>query len=351
MPHIAGSGSVIGRGSTAQSGVWIKPKPRSPRRVKLRAIGSETTVDGTPKYGPNMRRAYLAVVLCLVMVAGCSTSTTGSVGPPWSKPVRVEGAGLPSDYRSLYGVSCPSSTLCMAVDENGSALRWQNGKWSAPQSVGVGGTLTSVSCPTSTFCTAISAQGTAVTYDGRSWSSPVSVGPSATYEVSCPTVTFCAAVGANRIPGDPNTVGIFNGHSWSTFQTSSSGAESDRLMDISCATSRFCVAVDLDGQVLTFDGTNWSANPGAVIKGLTSVSCPSVSFCLAVTTSGNYVTFDGRSWSTSAVIPGFQTSIAPSVSCSSAAACTTIGLSGNAASWHRGRWSKPDLVFHGGYLA
>src|SRR5450759_4444421 len=116
-------------------------------------------------YGLNMRRAYVAIVLSLVLVAGCSTSTSAvSAGPSWSKPGRVEGAGLSSDYRSLYGVSCASSTFCVAVDENGSALFWRSGKWSTPQPIGAGGTLTSVSCPSTTHCVALSAGGSSVTY-------------------------------------------------------------------------------------------------------------------------------------------------------------------------------------------
>jgi len=58
------------------------------------------------EYRLNMRRAYLAVVLSLVLIAGCSTSTNAvSAGPSWSKPIQVEGTGLSPDYRSLYGVS------------------------------------------------------------------------------------------------------------------------------------------------------------------------------------------------------------------------------------------------------
>jgi hypothetical protein len=303
---------------------------------------------GFAEYGPNMRRAYVAILLSMALVAGCSTSTTpDSAGPHWSKPVQAEGAAPSAVYRSLYGVSCPSSTLCVAVDENGSALFWRSGRWSMPQPVWSGGTLNSVSCPTSTFCTAMSAGGSALTYDGRSWSSPVSVGPSATYEVSCPTITFCAAVGASGAPGGPSTVGTFNGKSWSTFLTSSTGALSDRLMDLSCPTPTLCVAVNLNGHTFTFDGNKWSASRRVLTKGLFSVSCPTSSFCLAVTHSGDFVTFNGKNWSTPTGIPGFQTGIARAVSCSSATECTTVGLSGLAASWHQGHWSNPVSVFPG----
>lgn len=294
----------------------------------------------------------IAGAATMIFVSGCSSTPSQiDLAHSWSTPVRIEPAGLSSDYSSLYGVSCASSTFCAAVDESGSALFWRSGKWSSPQTVWAGGTLNSVSCPTTTFCMAMSAGGNAVNYNGQSWSTPVTVGPSATYEVSCPTVTFCATAAASGTPGAPSTVGTFNGGSWSTFQTSTTGALNDRILDVSCATPTFCVAVNLDGHAIIFDGTGWSTSRATGVKGLVSVSCPSASFCMAVATSGSSVTFDGTSWSISGAMPGFQAGFVRSVSCASATTCTALGLSGLAADWHQGRWTTPVLVFPGGYMA
>jgi hypothetical protein len=292
------------------------------------------------------------VALVLVCLSGCATTTGPAAAvQPWSAPVGIEPAGASAGSSSVYGVSCPSSTSCMAVDENGSALRWHDGKWASPQPVEAGGTLTSVSCAAVTFCVALSDGGEGATYDGRSWSAPVVVGPPATYQVSCPTVTFCAAVGASGASGGPSTVATFNGHAWSTFATPASGAADNRILDVSCATARVCVAVNLDGQALVFDGSRWSPSPALVAPGLTSVSCPTASFCLAVTMTGKEATFDGTSWSTPGDIPGFQSAFAYAVSCGSAKVCTVLGLSGRAARWQQGRWSRPVVVFPGRYLA
>src|SRR5690242_14246237 len=80
------------------------------------------------------------------------------------------------------------------------------------------------------------------------------------------------------------------------------------LNSVSCPSSSFCVAVDLRGDAVTYNGTSWT--PPAVIEGekqnpdgtfqshrLTSVSCPSTSFCMAVDENGNAVSYNGTSWS------------------------------------------------------
>ena len=295
-----------------------------------------------------IRAGSFAIGVATIFVTGCSGAASSvKVGATWSAPLRVESNSLSSDDSSLYGVSCPTVTSCIAVDENGSALFWHSGRWSRPQPVGAGGTLTSVSCPSTTYCVALSAGGSAVTYGGQSWSLPASVGPEGSYKVSCPTVAFCATVGASGTVGAASTLGTFNGHSWSTQQTLGTGAHDDRLMDVSCATRRFCVAVNLNGLTLTFDGQRWSTVPGTGPRGMISLSCPSTSFCLAVADSGAYATFDGRRWSVPSAIPGFGAVFAYSVWCSSTTRCTAIGLSGMAANWQQGRWSEPVRVFPG----
>ena len=247
--------------------------------------------------------------------------------------------------RPSTGCRALTVTSCVAVDENGSGLLlWRSGRWSTPQPVGAGGTLTSVSCPTTTYCLASSAGGSSVTYDGQSWSPPVSIGPEGTYRVSCPTVTFCAAAGAGGTVGSAIAVGTFDGRSWSTLEIPGSGALDNRVLDVSCATPKFCVVVNLDGHASTFDGQRWSSAPGTGPQGMISVSCPSTPFCLAVTTSGAYVTYDGKSWSAPSAIPGFGAAFAYAVSCVSTTRCTVIGLSGMAVNWQGGRWSKPVRV-------
>jgi hypothetical protein len=259
-----------------------------------------------------------------------STAAVANVSK-WSTPIHLD-PFTTSGGQTGYSVSCPSADFCAVADGYGHVIFRRSGQWSTPQAVAAGGSFDSVSCLSATFCVAM-ASGEAVTFDGHSWSKKVRAGPDATYKVSCATTKFCVAVGASGLPGKPSTIATFNGHAWSSRQTSPSGAFDDRLMDVSCATSKFCVAVNLDGQILTFNGTRWVPNRRTGPNGLISVSC------------------HGPAWSPSATIPGFAKAFAYSVSCASTTKCVTVGLSGRAISWTAGQWSKPVTIFPGGAVA
>jgi hypothetical protein len=68
---------------------------------------------------------------------------------------------------------------------------------------------------------------------------------------------------------------------------------------VSCPTSKFCAAVDgNDGNVVTFDGTSWTApvnidaeaansDRKPILIFLMSVSCVSAAFCVAGDSSGD----------------------------------------------------------------
>ena len=79
----------------------------------------------------------------------------------------------------------------------------------------------------------------------------------------------------------PNNSGsyVYNSGTWSgPVDTGLFGASPP-----SCTSSTFCVAVDLDGNVATYNGTSWSA-PAAIDPGvvLNAVSCASSTFCVAI---------------------------------------------------------------------
>lgn len=293
----------------------------------------------------------IASFATLAVVCAVGPGLSGASSPEqWSAPVRVEPADLSPDNVGIYGLSCPTIGMCVAVDAGGFALVWRNGTWSLPHDTDAGGSLNSVSCATTRFCVAISSGGKAVTYNGTTWSPFGTVGPPATYEVSCPTSRFCVAVGANGRPGGPSFVSTFADGSWSSFQTAS-GTARGRLLDVACPSNSDCVAVNFNGHILSFDGTRWSDSKRVVANGLDSVACPVSSFCLAVTSSGSYVTLDHSVWSAPKAIPRFGSRFARSVSCSSLRSCEVLGLDGAAARWQGQQFLSPVVVFGGGYVA
>ena len=89
----------------------------------------------------------------------------------------------------------------------------------------------------------------------------------------------------------------------------------------------FCVAVDADGNALTYDGTSWSPDDIDGTTGLESVSCTTTSFCMATDADGNVLYYDGTSWS--ALDIDGSTPIY-SVSCWTTSLCVAVDNQGNA---------------------
>ena len=189
---------------------------------------------------------------------------------------------LPPGQGWLTGVSCATSTFCLAVAPSGQAAEYDGATF-----YGIGGPpgLSTVSCASSTFCVAGDPFGNAVTYDGSTWTAPANIDPggNALTSLSCPTTTFCAAVDATG-----NAV-TYNGTTWTgpTFIDPAGGSPAA----VSCPTTTFCLAVDGAGDAISYNGTTWSTPTTTPIDryggGLTAVSCPTTNFCAAVDRAGN----------------------------------------------------------------
>jgi hypothetical protein len=292
--------------------------------------------------------SVIMISTMLSMFTNGASAGTSSV--KWSPPVQI-GSKSSSATQVNYSVSCPSSTFCVSVNGDGKVSYYRNGEWSKPQSLALGGSIDSVSCSSKTFCVAVAA-GMAASFNGHVWSSATHFGPSGDgYKVSCTSPTFCAAVGANFLAGKPGALLSYNGHSWRTYQTTSTGTVNDRLLSVSCSTPQFCIATNFDGQILSFNGSSWTPRHVAAPKFLISVSCTASKFCMAVTTTGVATTFQSGEWSRPGLIPKFTSAGAYSVSCVSPSECSVIGLSGAVTRWQSGKWSRPLTLFPGGYVS
>ncbi len=289
----------------------------------------------------------LALFSACVGTLGGVAAATPTAGT-WSKPEAIE----VRERSSVSVVSCPSTTFCATVDSNGYVHFWKNGAWLAPQYLNAGGSLTSISCTSTTFCVAVSVGGEAMAYNGRTWHSVGSAGPAeGGYQISCATARFCVATGASGLPGKPSWLAVYNGHSWTSQKTVSTGKMNDRVLDVSCATTSHCVAVNWDGKILIYDGSRWATLSKVGPSGLISVSCPSVSFCLAVSDRGSSIVIRGNTWTDATKIPSLAAAFVYSVSCASTKECVAIGLDGHAAPWHAGHWSKAHTVFVGQFFS
>ena len=127
--------------------------------------------------------------------------------------------------------------------------------------------------------------------------SPKWVTPPALTGVSCTAKAFCVAVGSHYIGvgGKRHAVPAFEtwrGKAWVRTKPAQTFVDGDYyLSDVSCTSTRFCLAVgngykDTTSENVTlierFDGATWRVMPGPNAASLTGVSCVSSTDCFAV---------------------------------------------------------------------
>lgn len=174
---------------------------------------------------------------------------------------------------SLTGVSCVRATECVAVGgyENSKGDEvlteaWNATRWSVTPSPKIASNgpigLSGVSCTTSTSCMAVgshfvagNAKALVISWNGKKWS--VVPSPNTTNQhivdleaVSCTSPTSCVAVGSY----DETLIESWNGKEWSIVSSPNKG-DGGGLNDVSCPTVAKCVAVGyyaLDNKVTGF---------------------------------------------------------------------------------------------------
>jgi hypothetical protein len=219
----------------------------------------------------------------------------------------------------LEGVSCTAATACTAVgwkQASGSAretlvIRWNGTSWSSQSSPNPGTTenlLHGVSCTSSTHCVAVGAKSSgggttttlAMTWNGTTWSTQTTPNPTgalsaSTEAVSCISSSACTAVGVYQASNGPLPFAMrWNGTSWS-LESVKLPAETNFgwLKGVSCVSSTFCMGVGAYERIgqgtftmaQKWNGTSWSAekpaNPGKAVNELRALSCTASNWCNA----------------------------------------------------------------------
>ena len=254
---------------------------------------------------------YLPAIACLLAWA-LLVSPAASSGATWSS-LRLQGEA--ANVR-LFGMSCPSSSLCVAVGANNTIASSNDpaggaSQWSVVHP-GVGADpiaenfrqIRGVSCPSPQLCVA-------VTFEGLIYTSTNPTGPASSwavadlspegpnvhlYGVSCPTTDFCVASAARaKILTSTNPTG--GAASWSETQL---GGPLE-LRGVSCASAALCVAVgddgdnlrpELDDQGVIFSSTNplggaWLRAEPPIKGNAYGVSCPDAELCVSGDLYGN----------------------------------------------------------------
>jgi hypothetical protein len=197
--------------------------------------------------GFGRRAAALAAALAILLAGAAPAAASQWTG----HPLDGEAAGA-----QLFGISCPSTTLCVAVGGNN--------------------TIASSSTPT-----APGGWNAVYVDEGVQPGSP---NQRQLKGVSCPSTTLCIAVGfLGKIITSTDPTGPASG--WSVADLNPTGANI-HLFGVSCPTTTFCVAVPSGGEIATSTNPTGGAEAWTIPHlpaplELRGISCDSPSFCAA----------------------------------------------------------------------
>jgi hypothetical protein len=291
------------------------------------------------------------VIVGLCALALCAAVAPVADGSEWrTAQLPGEAAKVP-----IFGISCPSTRLCVAVGGNntvasstnptGGAPAWQvvyAGKGAVPTgpnaSIGYR-QVRGISCPSPGLCVAGTFEGdiytaTEPTGEASGWTvTDIDEGGPNThiYGVSCPTPALCVAVaGGGKIVTSTNPTG--GSSAWTTTQL----LASLELRGVSCASPSFCVAVGNEGLILSSTSPTggagaWTQVLPAVGNGnLFGISC-AAPLCVTGNTGGNLITSVNPlgappSWKT---VDGAGSVQITAASCVSASRCAVVDNNGD----------------------
>jgi hypothetical protein len=112
------------------------------------------------------------------------------------------------------------------------------------------------------------------------------------------------------------------------------------LNALSCTSSSFCMAGDIDGAVVRFNGTSWTRTLNVDKEGIESMSCVSGTFCMAAD-GVDVLLWDGTVWGAPVEpLSGFDAQI---VSCVSSSFCVAASDT-STSTWNGSTWSAPIAI-------
>lgn len=293
----------------------------------------------------------IAIVIVLSVISTFDVSIVGARSPNESLSSKI--GLLPGAKDQATGISCVPRGPCIAVDYSGQLFVLSGSHALAAGNVGTA--TFGISCPTSTFCVVVSDNGVVALRPQGAQGYPLGFGQGSRSHwssISCSSSEFCMAGGG--LSGGPKdgagVVSMWNGQTWSPVQVVLADIPADfktTITSMSCPRSNFCVAADQNQRFIQWNGKGWSAPPTLYPGGDSiAASCTSKSFCLAVGSSSySSWTWDGQSWDlvgqTGLMTPFFSLF----VSCISAMNCVATGTSGTAQRWNKQGWGNVKLLY------
>jgi hypothetical protein len=329
----------------------------------------------------------MGITFCMAVDAAGNALT--SDGTAWSAPSRIDSGLQTRDGSGFRAVACASASFCVALEPT-RAFVYRDGSWSGPTDLADAQSLAGLSCPTTTYCVAVDGpSGDAFTFDGTSWSGPVFIDPAPAAAllpnyppvtltgVSCPSPAYCMA-----IDSDGQYMELVNGawtapawvlvgadllavdctaqwachmvdrwsrtFDWSQFRNgwymtvqSYVAAQPVRAW-IDCLSQDVCIVVDDAGLQQLMGPGGWNA-PVRYGTGYGGVSCSSASKCIEMTTSGYAIGINPSVPDDSTVTGGGPVDLPHgdlvAASCASASHCAAMDSEGNLITSAGGTWS------------
>ncbi len=295
------------------------------------------------------KRAW-GLVAVLVVIAGCGVGTgaaTAASSSPftWSSPEMIDSGGTTTPPQ-LSGVSCPSVSLCVAVDSYGNVVSSTEpanlGSWRVSRAYVNSNdysNLDAVSCASVGFCVTSGGgtfrSSTDPAGGAGSWSAHNTPREDVPRSLSCPSRQLCVGI-TNGGEVWSSTEPSGNRLSWNAVNMEEEGKEGRALHGVSCPTISFCVAVGEAGNVFstaepTGDKEAWhlaAVDPGRAIL---AISCASESLCVAVDEAGDVLSSTepvggASTWRLATVEQGVAIH---AVSCTRGSLCVAVNASGD----------------------
>ncbi len=262
------------------------------------------------------------------------TLRTTNGGSTWSVKT------LPaSEAQYLASVVCQSATVCEASGTKQGVplvIRTTNGgaSWE-PETIPTGladGDISSLSCPSASVCTAIDPNGFMRTIDsGRKWSQEALIAGISTVSVlSCPSASTCVAA-ASAGQGEMTLHTTDSGIRWVSDAFPAGRSELDTIV---CRSTSVCEGGGIGGAVRTEDGgANWVEQAIAAYDpyAIDSIACSSISVCEAGEGTASTVlhtTNGGTTWVASTTFPGLGRAPFTGMACPTASFCLGVVYTG-----------------------
>ena len=333
MPATVDSGHTIAGLSCSSASLCIAVDNGGDALMSTNPAGGTSAWTAATVVGGN--NAFSAVS-CAAGPFCVATTFTTTPSQFWTTIAPTSGASAWTQANTavpLYGLSCPSTSFCAAVDDIGNVLTSTNPDGNSPSwmvTQATGPALLSISCASASLCVATDVSGDVVTStnpNGGTWTTTNVDGAEPIFAVSCPTASFCAAVddAGNLLTSTNPAAGP-----WTVTNIDGSAF----INGISCPTPSFCAAVDDGGNVLvSTDPTGgagaWTGRAVDGANSLQAISCVATALCVAVDDAGNAITSTAPAsttpqWASTSI----DNDVLNAISCPSAQMCVAVDASG-----------------------